>query len=70
MVRLAIPKETASSGMVVQGSAANISRIFPDTFPDTFPDIFPHTFPDTFPAPSSTTWTGTAILVTSSTDWS
>lgn len=62
MVRFATLKETASSGMVVQGSAANISRIFPDTFPDIFPD--------TFPAPSSTTWTGTAILVTSSTDWS
>lgn len=62
MVRLATPKETASSGMVVRGSAANKSRIFPDTFPDIFPD--------TFPAPSSTTWTGTAILVTSSTDWS
>lgn len=66
MVRFATPKETASSGMVVRGSAANKSRISPDTFPDIFPDIFP----DTFPAPSSTTWTGTAILVTSSTDWS
>lgn len=64
MVRLATPKETASSGMVVRGSEANKSRIFPDIFPDTFTDIFP----DISSAPCATSWAGAAILVTSRTD--